>query len=481
MRRWRTRHGGRWSTLLAVVGLTLTLAAGALVPLDGAAGAASVGPVPDPRVRVAFYGDSLGYNAEAELRAAIEPAYAFTYRGAGGAAVEYWRSSILRRAHRPDPPDVLVLELGTADAGWAHRPERFEADVRGVLDEVSPLVPCIRWLDQRQEPSYFKAVNKRAQAYNEILWRVAADYPNVEVVHYSYWASLSNARDVWWPDLLHHNAAGRQELAALVRQAVVGCDPNRSTGPFWDLPDDDPVAPAATWMVDAGLTTGFPNHTFRAVVGGVRPTVTRAQAAGWLWHLAGAPTVPPDHLWVDVPARLERVVAWATSGGVLPGADDGTWSPKAPVTRGDLVEALWRLAGSPTGAPAQAWTDLAPELVPAFDWAASMGLAEPFPDGGARPGGSLTRGKVARLLHAYATGTPVDPPTPTTSTTSTTASTSTSTTVDASVPPSSSTTSSSTAVSAGPPPTTSTPPSSGSRRPATRPTCSASICPPAPT
>ena len=415
--------------------LALCCAVALAVPSVRPAAAATAGPAPDPRVRVAFYGDSLGYNAEAELRAALEPEFAFTYRGAGGASVEYWRPSILRQAHRPDPPDVLVIELGTADAGWGHSPRRFERDVRVLLDEVSPLVPCIRWLDQRKEPSYFEAVSKRAVAFNDVLWRVAADYRNVEVVHYAHWATLSNARDVWWPDRLHHNPSGRREMAALVRQAVVGCLPSRTTGPFWDLPDDDPVAPAAAWMLEHGLVMPYPNDTFRAVVGGVRPTVTRAQAAGFLWRLAGRPASAPPHPWSDVPARHAAAVDWLTALGALPGGADGRWAPRAPLTRAALVDALWRLAGRPEAGASRWWVDVSSELLPAFDWAASLGLVTPFADGTARPLTPQARGKVARLLLAFATRAE-EPPvsttttsiTSTTSTTAPTTSTTTSTT-----------------------------------------------------
>lgn len=448
-----TSPGGPRPALLVALALVGSLALSLAVPAVRSAGAATTGPAPDPRLRVAFYGDSLGHNAEGELRSVLEPTYAFTYRAAGGAAVEYWRPSILRRAHRPDPPDVLVIELGTADAGWAHSAARFERDVRSLLDEVSPRVPCIRWLDQREEPSFFKAVNKRAVAFNDVLWRVVADYPNVEVVHYAHWASLSRERDVWWPDRLHHNAVGRREMAALVRQAVVGCDPSRTTGPLWDVPDDDPAAAAAAWMVAQGLTTPYPNGTFRAVVGGVRPTVTRAQAAGFLWRLAGTPAGAPAHPWSDVPARHAAAVDWLTDLEALPGGAAGRWAPRAPLTRAALVDALWRMAGRPEAAAFGVWPDLPPELVPAFDWAAALGLVVPLADGRARPLTPQARGKVARLLLSFATRDE-EPPVTTTSTSATTT-TSTSTTTSSTTSTTSTSSSSSTTTTS--PTTTSTP------------------------
>ncbi len=173
-----------WMSRASVVLVLVALSATATAHVPAAAGPSmprQVAQVETPAAPlVAFFGDSIGYNAEAELRATIEPSYRFLYRAAGGADIAFWRDRLIRVA-RERHPDTLLIGLGTADAGWDHSSRRFEREVRRLLDAVSPEVDCIRWFDLRLEPSLFDFVNKHAVAFNEILWRVTAEYPNVEV------------------------------------------------------------------------------------------------------------------------------------------------------------------------------------------------------------------------------------------------------------------------------------------------------------
>lgn len=421
--RFSSTSGRRVLAGLCVVALLAALA-GPAAASDRTSHQEAAAPAPEVRVpRVAFYGDSLGYNAESELRAAIAPLYPFTYRAAGGAAIEYWRDAMRWSTLAATRPDTLVIELGTADAGWDHTSGQFERDVRGLLDALSPRVPCIRWFDIRSEPSMFEFVNKHAVSFNRILWRVAAEYPNVEIIHYSAWATLAHDGDYWWPDLLHHNAAGRREMARLARQAAVGCDPSRTTGPFWDVPDDDPAATAVAWMAARGITQGYPNHTFRAVIGGFHPPTTRADALRYLWRLAGSPTGLPAAAWPDTRPGLAGALAWSGAIGALPGYRDGTWRPDDPVTRAQLVQALWRLAGAPTGSAPSGWTDVPASLTTAFDWAASIRLLSTSGGGRVYPRDTLTRSQTARLLYAYHRARTAPPATTTTTSTTTTSTT----------------------------------------------------------
>jgi hypothetical protein len=399
MRRTTTRGRGRLPLRRALAALVIALSMAAATP--GSAAPQESPPPPPVGPSVAFYGDSIGYNAETELRAAIQSQYRFRYHAAGGSDITYWLPKLTRLVTGPNRPDTLLIELGTADAGWSHGRRRFERDVRALLDVASPVVPCIRWFDLRSEPSLFEEVNERAIDFNRIIAEVADEYPNVEVMHYSHWATLANAGDYWWPDLLHHNASGRRQLALMVKQAAVGCDPARTTGPFWDTPDASPLAPAVAWMLADGITTGFPNHTFRAVIGSLRPPVNRGQALQWLWHLAGSPGVATPHPWTDGTVRLSSAMNWSADAGIMGGYIDGTWHPKQTVSRADLVAALWHLAGSPVFETPNPWIDVPEDLAPAFAWAASIALVTGSEDGTVRPDAPQTRGQVARILFGY--------------------------------------------------------------------------------
>ncbi|MBL8776732.1 MAG: S-layer homology domain-containing protein [Acidimicrobiales bacterium] len=411
----------------------LLAASGALAPVPAAAQVA--GPAAP---RVAFFGDSIGYNARTELRDAITPLYPFAYHAENAADVADWTDDIAALARSTSRPHTLLVELGTADAGWDHSTATFEADVRALLDVASPRIACIRWFDLRAEPSLYRYVNAHAVAFNRVLWRVAADYPNVEIVHYAYWATLAHDGPYWHPDGLHHSPAGRRQFARLARQAAIGCDPARTTGPFWDVPDGLPAATAINWMAANGISYGHPtNRTFRAVVGTLLPPVTRAQAATYLWRLAGRPTGSPPNPWPDAPARKAAAFDWAAATNILTPAPDGAIHPTQPLTRGELATALWRLAGSPTGLAPHPWTDAPPELDDALNWAHQTGIITGYADGTFRPTRNITRAQNAKALHAYhqATTPPPAPaasqPAPTTTTTTATAPTTTAPTTTA--------------------------------------------------
>lgn len=89
--------------------------------------------------------------------------------------------------------------------------------------------------------------------------------------------------------------------------------------------------------------------TFTAVSG----TTYRIAVAGRAGSGVEAATVlrwgPPPHQATDVApgARAETAVAWAVAFDVLPRFADRTWRPRRTVTRGQGINALWRMLGSP--------------------------------------------------------------------------------------------------------------------------------------
>lgn len=107
---------------------------------------------------VAFFGDSIGHDAQGELRDQLSPLYRFQSHTEDAADVPSWTDEIATLARSPGRPHTLLIELGTADAGWDHSTATFEADVRTLLDVASPQIPCIRWFDLRAEPSLYRYV-----------------------------------------------------------------------------------------------------------------------------------------------------------------------------------------------------------------------------------------------------------------------------------------------------------------------------------
>lgn len=142
----RTRRGV--CSAAACLAVAVAAASGALTPVPVSAQEAASGAP-----RVAFFGDSIGYNARTELQDAIAPLYQFSYHAENAADVPDWTDDIAALARSTTRPHTLLVELGTADAGWDHSTATFEADVRALLDVASPRIACIRWFDLRAEPS----------------------------------------------------------------------------------------------------------------------------------------------------------------------------------------------------------------------------------------------------------------------------------------------------------------------------------------
>lgn len=130
-------------------------------------------------------------------------------------------------------------------------------------------------------------------------------------------------------------------------------------GPHWfvDVPAGAFYALAVDWAAATGITTGFGGDPSRFAPG---TPLTRAQAIVVLWRWAGTPGGRGPHGFADVApgTYYEEALRWATAERITRGVGTtGRFEPDRPVTRGELVVLLRRLAWTPT-----AWAD--PTLAP---------------------------------------------------------------------------------------------------------------------
>ena len=111
--------------------------------------------------------------------------------------------------------------------------------------------------------------------------------------------------------------------------------------------DTDPgayYADGVAWMVEQAITTGTTATTFSPDEG-----VTRGQLAAFLYRYAGRPAVGLTSSFDDV-GRSDYFavpVDFMVEQQVTTGTTPTTFSPDAPVTRGQLATFLWRFAGKP--------------------------------------------------------------------------------------------------------------------------------------
>ncbi|HET9543523.1 MAG TPA: S-layer homology domain-containing protein, partial [Acidimicrobiales bacterium] len=174
--------------------------------------------------------------------------------------------------------------------------------------------------------------------------------------------------------------------------------------PFVDVDGLAAISPALDWAAHHGLVTGFAGGEFRPDV-----AVRRGAAVNTLWHDVDEPTATAPHDFPDVRpgAFYEDALSWAVEAGVVTGYPDGRFGPRDPVTRGQVVNLLWTTVGRPTGAPPHGFPDVAPGAFygDALDWARDLGLVTGYPDGRYRPRDPVTRGQFVNMLFRLA-GTP---------------------------------------------------------------------------
>jgi hypothetical protein len=112
---------------------------------------------------------------------------------------------------------------------------------------------------------------------------------------------------------------------------------------FPDVRFGHPFLREVTWAVAEGLTTGYPDGTFRPGA-----PVSRQAAVAFLHRTAGSPEVVDDgsDAFADVPDTHEfrTEVVWAVHAGITTGYADGTFRPGAPVSRQAAAAFLHRYA-----------------------------------------------------------------------------------------------------------------------------------------
>jgi len=171
---------------------------------------------------------------------------------------------------------------------------------------------------------------------------------------------------------------------------------------FTDVAPSNVFAADIAWLASTGITTGFPDGTFKPT-----GSVDRQAMAAFAFRLANPDLPDPTCTtapYPDVPARSPfcGVISWAKTTGITTGFADGTFKPGANITRAAAAAFLHRATGSPsTACTAAPFTD-----VPATDplcadiaWAAGNGVSSGYQDKSFHPAEQVTRQAVAAFLH----------------------------------------------------------------------------------
>ena len=167
---------------------------------------------------------------------------------------------------------------------------------------------------------------------------------------------------------------------------------------FGDVPAGQFYTDSVSWAVTSGITTGFTDGTFRPGA-----EVSRAQLAVFLWRLSCSPATPFSSAFNDVTQGqyYSIAISWLVGTGVTSGTGIGTFSPDAPVDRGQMAVFLHRLSGEPA-ATGSAFPDVSAQyFADAVAWLAGEGVTSGYPDGLFHPGDTVTRAQMVTFLDRF--------------------------------------------------------------------------------
>lgn len=139
---------------------------------------------------------------------------------------------------------------------------------------------------------------------------------------------------------------GRYAVAAFLYRMAGRPSPEpltTRTAPFTDVTRTHPFHQEIAWMAEEGITTGWPDGTFRP-----EAPASRAMTAAFLYRMAGSPsyTAPQTPPFTDVHQGLDfyREISWLAEQGITTGWPDGTFRPGEPVNREQMAAFLHRYA-----------------------------------------------------------------------------------------------------------------------------------------
>ena len=195
--------------------------------------------------------------------------------------------------------------------------------------------------------------------------------------------------------------------------------PLANTSPtFSDVPYDHWAYVYIQGIYDAGLTTGYPDGSYRP-----GRSVTRAEMAVFLLKGLGVSVPPIDgsHEFIDIAGHwAEKYIEELSDQGISGGYPNETYRPERLVTRAEMAVFLLKAIHGGTYTPPTAAIGAFPDISGhwAEDWItqlAAEGITLGYPDGTFQPDWTVTRAEMAVfLVNTFNLPTPPVPtPTPT--------------------------------------------------------------------
>lgn len=172
----------------------------------------------------------------------------------------------------------------------------------------------------------------------------------------------------------------------------------KTSSAFTDVSSDKYYYDAVNWAVQKGITSGTSANTFSP-----NASCTRGQMVQFLYKMSGSPAVSGNLAFTDVSstAYYRNAVIWASQKGITGGTSANTFSPNASCTRGQMVQFLYKMNGSPAVSGRLAFADVSSTAYyrNAVIWASQKGITGGTSANTFSPNTSCTRGQMAVFLY----------------------------------------------------------------------------------
>ncbi len=178
-----------------------------------------------------------------------------------------------------------------------------------------------------------------------------------------------------------------------------------ATGPALDVPRTHQFVREISWLTTAGITTGYSDGTFRPSRDVSREAFAAFlyRLAG---RPAVALPRRSPFSDVSRDSQFYREIVWLAQQGITTGWPDGTFRPRESIERNAMAAFLYRFEGAPAFvAPRSSRFDDMSTGSPFFrevSWLAARGITTGYSDGSFRPYGNVTREATAAFLFRMA-------------------------------------------------------------------------------
>jgi len=176
-----------------------------------------------------------------------------------------------------------------------------------------------------------------------------------------------------------------------------------SLGTFVDVQAGDQFGTEMQWMFDQSISTGWEDHTYRPAQSVNRDAmVAFMYRLAHQPYVQGATKTFPD---VSDANQFYKEISWAATIGVTSGYPDGSFRPVVPVNRDAMAAFMYRLAGSPAFTPPtiSPFTDVGSDnqFYKEISWMYDTGISRGWPDHTYRPLEPVKRDAMAAFLFRF--------------------------------------------------------------------------------